>query len=293
MLASAYAQHDSATRSVLAGASSQVVAGLSAARDSAIRQVLAANYPGEDGVHVDIVDDDFPRFLSAYAGNPRMRPFIGELTSLYRFLDPRDHLRRSLLPVSSRCPSLRHELRRRGVTVLGEDGRWQAVDTQSYHSLRSNRWIGCYYREYAMGWGWVPPRDSVLIDMPHVDDAPTDFAEQDFWRWVREATSWDILGGNANPLANSWAHAQRRNWAGGGLVIFHDLSAPGARAATGFRVILKRPGRDGLSYRSQGSAETYFRRPHARNDHRKELPNAFHPYWQARLRATPVTGEHP
>lgn len=289
-LASAYAEHDRVSRAVLASAASRVVADLSPSRDQAMREVLRAHYPdGEFDMRV--TRDAMPAFLTAYAGNPRLRPFLAEVTALYQFLDPRDHTARSLFPVDPRCPTWRHELRRRGATALDEGGIWQSLDTQSYHAVRSNRWIGCYYREYAMGWGWVPPQQSAQADAPFVEEAPDNFADQDFWRWVREATHWDIVGGNANALANSWAYSSRRQWAGGGLPAFHDLTAPHSNPSSAFSVTLQRIGHGEIRYTSHSAAEAFFRRPAARDDGRRELPNLFHPYWQARLVRSPSSPE--
>ena len=292
-LASAYAEHDRISRSVLRAVSSAVAANLSTVRDRAMQEVLAANYPGESDFDLRVTEDAMPGFLVAYAGNPRLRPFLQEVTGLYRFLDPRDHTTRSLFPVDARCPSRRHELRRRGRTLLDEDGHWQSMDTQSYHAVRSNRWIGCYFREYPMGWGWVPPKESAPMDAPYVEDPPENFADQDFWRWVRESTSWDISSGNANALANSRAHAMRQQWSGGGLPSFYVLASPDGESSAYFQVSLKRDGRDGLVLTSHAAAETYFRRPQARSDGQRELPNAFHPYWQARLRAVDQAASRP
>jgi len=290
-LAAAYSQHDRLARSVLANVAIQVAAATPGAREAAIREVLKANFPQDEDFNLAFRDDNLPGFLTAYHGDPWLRPFATELHSLYEFLGPRDHTKRSLLPVSARCPTRRHELRRRGKTVLDDSGKWQAIDTQSYHALRSNRTIGCYFREYAMGWGWIPPMHSAAIEEPYVEDAPDTFAEQDFWRWVHEATSWDISGGNANALANSWARRSRQQWAGGGLHAFQDLASAKDQPSTKFQVVLKRVSRQGLSITSHAAAETYFRRPHSRADGRLEVANAFHPYWQARM-ASPVTLKH-
>lgn len=290
-LASAYAEHDRLARSVLAEAAGRVVADLARSRDEAMREVVAANYPGETSFDLEVIHDGSVGFLRSYAANPRLRPFLQELTGLYRFLDPRDQTARSLFPVDARCPARRHELRRRGRTMLDEAGQWQSMDTQAYHAVRSNRWIGCYFREYPMGWGWIPSRKYQAMEAPYVDDPPEDFSDQDFWRWVRESTNWDISGGNANPLANSWAHASRRQWAGGGLPVFHDLTTPAAAPAAGFSVSLKRTSAADITFTSITAAEAYFRRPHARADGRRELANVFHPYWQARLRQTDIKKE--
>ena len=291
-LAAAHAQHDRLARSVLANVAMQVATATPKAREAAVREVLAANFPQDEDFNLVFQEDDFPSFLSAYRGDSRLRPFATELTSLYPFLGPRDHTERSALPVSGRCPTRRHELRRRGRSLLDDSGKWQAIDTQSYHALRSNRTIGCYFREYAMGWGWIPPLDSASIDEPYVDDAPDDFSEQDFWRWVHQSTDWDLLGGNANPLANSWARTSRRQWAGGGLHTFHDLASAKDQHSTRFRVVLKRQSGHGPSVTSYAAAETYFRRPHERPDGRIELANLFHPYWQARM-SSPGRAEIP
>lgn len=292
-LASAYAEHDQLSRSVLASAAVRVASEFTLGRDQAMREVIAAGYMGDTNFELVVSDDASSTFLATYAANPRLRPFIHDVTGMYRFLDPRHHTARSRFPVDARCPTWRHELRRRGSTVLDEDGIWQAIDTQSYHAVRSNRWIGCYFREYVMGWGWVPPRASTLIDAPYVDDPPENFADQDFWRWVRESTSWDISGGNANPLANSWAYAERRQWSGGGLPAYQGLASPAETPVAHFSVTLRRPGREGITLTSHAAAETYFRRPEARGDRLRERANLFHPYWQARLRTPDRTGDSP
>ena len=282
VLASSYSQHDRLARSVLASLATQVAGQMTESRDNAIREVLSANYPDVTDFELSIIDDSLQGFLAEQPA-VAMRPFLGELAALYGFLEPRNHTARSLVPVSARCPTRRHELRRRGSTILDEAGVWQSIDSQSYHALRSNRRIGCYYREYPMGWGWIPPEASTPADVEYVDDAPENFSEQDFWRWVRDSTNWNISVSGNNPLANSWAHRDRQAWQGGGLPNFHDLAAGREQAAT-FSVSLRRRGKDGLTFHSHASAETYFRRPHPRIDGRKEAANTFHPYWQARLR---------
>ena len=123
----------------------------------------------------------------------------------FGFLDRRNETRRNPWPVSMYCPILRHELRRRGSTWLGPDGRWGALDTQSFHALRSNRWVGCYYREYAMGWGTAQGQKSrPPPDLDYVESPPEDFSAQDFWRWVELSTNWNIFDGATNPMANSY-----------------------------------------------------------------------------------------
>src|SRR5690606_20238246 len=130
----------------------------------------------------------FEQRLVLQSGQGDLRALVQQAADLYRFLDRRDHTERNHWAVDPRCPHLRHQLRRRGHTFLGPDGRWQSIDTESFHALRSNRWVGCYYREYPMGWGWIPGVHSQSFQQEHVADPPDAFSAQDFWRWVQEST---------------------------------------------------------------------------------------------------------
>jgi len=319
-LAAAYAAHDDVVQRVFGAVQHEIVAGLPDARLAAMQQVLARNYPewddrsraadasgiaeasgvsgtsgtsgtsggsvqGEAGGRFDISvrDDTWPGYLQRYAGHRGLHGFVQDVARLYSFLDPRDHTLQSPWIVDERCPWLRHELRRRGVTEIDAVGRWQSIDTESFHALRSNRWIGCYYREYPMGWGWVPSAPGQAPTSAYVEDPPEDFSAQDFWRWVSEATNWDIHAGDANPLANSRAVAGRQRWRGGGLPTYFDVAQPGGSGVFGFTVEFRHPGPEGLRLTSRSAAQTFFARPQPRTDGYDESPNLFQPYWQARL----------
>src|SRR5690606_37436303 len=147
-----------------------IVVGLPSARLSAMQVVLGQNYEPV-GFDLSITEDNWPGYVSRIAGQ-QLRGLVHEITGVYDFLDTRDHTASNPWVVDARCPGLRHELRRRGVTTLDPAGRWQSVDTQSFHALRSNRWIGCYYREYPMGWGWIPTAAGQALAAPHVSDPP-------------------------------------------------------------------------------------------------------------------------
>lgn len=287
-LAQAYADHDETVRSVLTTVQSSVASSLPQARAAAMRAVLARNYPDFPVGHdfdLTIDHDNWPGYVQRYSGRQRFRSFVEDIAQMYGFLSPRNHTASNPWSVDVRCPHLRHELRRRGRTELDASGRWQSIDTQSYHALRSNKWIGCYYREYSMGWGWIPSATRPVMTDSHVDEAPADFSAQDFWRWVKEATDWDIVSGSDNPLANSRAVANRQRWQGGGLPDYIDISRQGGDAALSFGVTLRHPGPQGLTITTQSASETFFDRPHARPDGKREHANLFHPYWQARLAA--------
>lgn len=289
-LGAAYASHDRVVEQILSVLQQRVVASVPEARYQAMQAVLAHNLgvptDSAESAHgpdfnLTLHDDEWPGFVQRHTGQS-LRPFLLQSAQLFQFLAPRNHTARNTWVVDGRCPSRRHELRRRGKTELDAAGRWQSIDTQSFHALRSNRWIGCYFREYAMGWGWIPSAAAQVLDEPHVDDPPPNFSSQDFWRWVRESTDWNIDSGRANALANSKASLQRQRWQGGGLRSYFDVYSD-AGDSTGFTARLIYPGPEGVLVTTQSAAETHFVRPVPRGDGRQESPNLFRPYWQARL----------
>ncbi|WP_313619394.1 pilus assembly protein TadG-related protein [Achromobacter sp.] len=322
-LARAFDQHDRVVRRVLEVAAREVVADLQQSRDRIMRRVLAANYPAHAGVgdagaaassplSMQLLTDGWPGYTESSAATRKigLRPATEEAAGRYGFLDSRSQTRRNGWMVDPRCPLHRHELRRRGSTWLGPDGRWGAIDTQSYHALRSNRWVGCYYREYAMAWGTAQgEKSNAPADLEYVEEPPLDFSQEDFWRWVEQSTSWDIFAGATNPMANSYAMAAAQRWPGGGLPAYREIAmsraaaplrfslavslgsgvlkttdAGSAVAAPGGRFRYAGLGRSG-AVKVSSAAETYFSRPERRADGRGELATLFRPYWQARLSA--------
>jgi len=144
-LASAYANHDQLVHSVLARVQHDIVQTLPDARHAAMLQVLRQHYDGAPSA-LELEHDDWPGAVRLHSGRGQLAPFVREAAGLYSFLDARNHTARNPWSVQARCPTRRHELRRRGQTQLDEAGVWQSIDTQSFHALRSNRWIGCYFR---------------------------------------------------------------------------------------------------------------------------------------------------
>lgn len=317
-LGRAFAEHDRVVNDVLWRAQQAVAHSLAQTRSDAMRAVLEANYadaaPVTGGaVHLDAtpLSDELPGFLSVHQNEERtrLRDLVLQAGARYGFLDERHHTARNPWAVSGRCPHLRHELRRRGATVLEGFDTWRSSDTQSYHALRSNRWIGCYFREYPMGWGLAAAGSPVASTLEHVDNPPADFSAQDFWRWVAEHTDWNIFSGTQNPLANSHAVAGGVAWRGRGMPGYVDIAQDAAREGRALRFAIRvvrpqhsvaslghasrvavGPGLLNPAVRLPGeqiaaisAAETYFVRPVGRADGRTELASLFSPYWQARL----------
>ncbi|NGM87889.1 hypothetical protein G5B35_11290 [Parapusillimonas sp. SGNA-6] len=285
-LARAYASHDHVVHDVLASVQEAIVSTLPAVRLAAMQAVLARNYvdhPQAGAFQLSVDYDHWPGYVQRYSPQRDLHAFTAKVAQRYGFLADRNHTEVNAWLVDGQCPAARHQLRRRGTTEFDAYGRWQSTDTQSFHALRSNRWIGCYFREYAMGWGWIPSPLSPRLPGAHVDDPPADFSAQDFWRWVQESTDWDIFTGSDNPLANSRAAASRPQWAGRGLPAYFDTADDRNHEALGFGLTLQGPGPDGVTVSTHSAAQTFFVRPQPRRDARLERSNLFHPYWQARL----------
>lgn len=287
-LALAYAAHDQLVHQVLGVVQHEVVQTLQQARQAAMLQVLNQHYDNAQDLSLDVLHDNWPGHIQLYSGRSQLAPFVRQVAEQFPFVSPRNHTARNSWPVHARCPTKRHELRRRGQTQLDDSGVWQSIDTQSFHALRSNKWIGCYFREYAMGWGWIPTSREQSADGPHIENPPDDFSSQDFWRWVQEATNWNILSGTANPLANSRAVAARSSWQSAGLAPYFDIGGASAGPGLRFDVRLRRTGPEGIVITTHSTAETFFSRPRGRADGYVESANLFHPFWQARLSSSEV-----
>ncbi len=288
-LSDAYARHEALVHDVLTGVQDDVVGGLAQVRSEAVQEVLARNYPEHDTApfRVTFDDDALPGYVQALRGNSgsssSLRALVTQAVGFYRFLGNRDFTALNHWQVQPACPHLRHELRRRGATLLNSRGVWQSIDTQSFHALRFNRWVLCYYREYPMGWAWQAAGPSRFMSGTSVRSAVTSVSAQDFWRVARQTLAGGLLGQAGNPRANGRAVTQRRRWPAEGLPAYYDIRASRAAQALRFGLTLKRQGPDALDITTRSAAETFFDLPAPRRDGRTERPNLFSPYWQARL----------
>lgn len=272
-----FTEHDRLSNQLLARMSQRIKNTWEQNRFLTIQRVLAANYDGAMPLRWRIESTHKYDLQSIIKPARAYRTLMSDIQKAYGFLSKRDHTARSPFPISEMCPHLRHELRRRGETYLNARGQWQSVDTQSYHALRANRWIGCYYREYTMGWGWVTATKKPMPGIQYDENIPDSFSHQDFWRWVKTATSWGLITRN-NPFGNSRAYLGRLHWSGG-LNFYVDIV--GNRTPTLGFVLHATHTQQNIQLRS--AAETFFARPTPRRDGKREKPNLWHPYWQARL----------
>lgn len=159
---------------------------------------------------LSFVQDDWAEVLARFKASQGIQ-WLRRLQQHYTFLQKRQRTVDSAMPVSKRCPHLRHQLRRIGQTELNDQGQWSAYDSLSFHALRSNRWVGCYYREYAMGWAWQPTQ-GVAFTGPYSEEARDHFADINFWQWVDKQSGWGFLSEGVNPLANTYALRDRGQW---------------------------------------------------------------------------------
>jgi len=182
-------------------------------RAAVIDEVFSTNMALEKTLinyELSFVQDDWADVFTVFGATQGVS-WLRQLQAHYAFLQNRQHTVRSALPVSERCPHLRHQLRRIGRTELNERGQWSAYDSLSFHALRSNRWVGCYYREYAMGWAWQPTQ-GVALDEPYSAEVRDNFADINFWEWVDQQSGWGFLSEGVNPLANTYAMRDRVQW---------------------------------------------------------------------------------
>jgi len=191
----------------------QIESQIKALRNQIINEVFQMNIRNEHSMlsyEIEVQDDDWADLFTHFSVAQSVQ-WVKKLKHLYQFLQRRERTVKSAVPVSKRCPHLRHQLRRIGKTRLNAQGNWSVDDTLSFHALRSNRWIGCYYREYAMGWAWQPEQGGAL-DMPFSEDSRKNFSDLPFWRWVKKHSGWGYLSEGVNPLANTYAVNERKNW---------------------------------------------------------------------------------
>ena len=334
-LAQAFARHDEVIHQVLERVRHEQLKRLVAVRQHVLTDVLVKNVGASGsslkgtstealGLEANLVIDELPGFISRFSGSDaRWQALLKRASKKYGFLDDRNQTTRNLWAVNIKCPHKRHELRRKGSTRVSAKGEWSVQDNQSYHALRYNRWIGCYQREYPMGWALV---SNTIRQRPTQNDderlnaTPQNFSQQAFWRWVGEQAQggWNIFSGGDNHLARLWAKQAELRWATQGLPSYTALT-PKRGASLRLGLVVKQQSalvhagtpveerRFAATFsptateriqalHSRAAAETYFEAPSSRLLGSTAAPNLFQPFWKARLidySALPVQSKAP
>lgn len=262
-------------------------------REQAIHRMLIANvgHSGDAkkgdsleqlGLSVSIILDESKGFVVQQSANDALwRDFLTQVMSQHGFLSERRKTQRNVWLVNPRCPLKRHELRRRGRLQLGPDGQWLSDDSLSFHALRHNKLIGCYQREYPMGWAVLETNGTQHANQDQTAEIP-DLSKQAFWRWARmqRRGDWNIFNGRQNPLAQRYGQHARVEWASKGLGRYAQVAQGRERAPIRVALRVKQSIKSGQDIHSLATAQTYFDHPDIKKDRQANL---FEPYWRATL----------
>jgi hypothetical protein len=173
--------------------------------------------------------------------------------------------------------------------TLTRDGVWSSEENQSFHNVRFNRAIGCYYREYPMGWATVETRPNALSGLGSLDEPMQTFKDKSFWKWAGERawSGWNIFGGTRNPLAERWANQTPVVWRARQQARYTRLSSARPDASAQLVIEVVQRWIDYPTIRSLSAAEAYFLDPSTDKSGRAEAPSLFKPFWLARLIRVP------
>jgi hypothetical protein len=267
-------------------------------REQVIHRVLIANVGHSGGamsgdtlkqlgLSIALLIDDSPGLVIQRSANtPSWQNFLSNLLEQNDFLAERNRTVRNVWLVNPRCPFKRHELRRRGGLQIGADGQWRSEESLSFHALRYNKIVGCYHREYPMGWAALSTQNSRQIPIQADVELPN-FSRQVFWRWARSQR-------RGTSLTQLFGRSAETTWSSKGLGHYAALS-PG-RESKPIRIALEvsQRSKDHSVIRSVATAQTYFSQPvrtPSRHPYRAPqiIPSLFDPYWRAMLIPNLVT----
>ena len=288
----AFLRHERHVHQVIAQVRQLQIKDFERQREQAIHQVLIANVGQSGGalrgdtlkqlgLNVALTVDDSPGLVVQHSANtPIWRDFLSTLVEQYDFLSERKHTQRNAWIIHPRCPLKRHELRRSGHVRLGRDGQWRSKESLSFHALRYNKIVGCYHREYPMGWAALSTQGSQQslelegIELP-------DFSRQVFWRWAKTQR-------RGASLTQLFGRSAETKWASKGLGHYATLSK--GRDDHPVRIALKVSQRlDKHTVLSAvATAQAYFQNPtqipsRSLSRTQQMRPSLFDPYWRATL----------
>jgi len=293
----AYLRHERHVHQALDQVRQLQLIGAEQQREHAIHRMLISNVGqsgsalkghslAQLGLSVTLILDESKGLVEQYSGTDSVwRDFLTELVGQYGFLTERKRTYRKVWLVNPRCPFKRHELRRKGRLKLGSDGHWMSEESLSFHALRYNKIIGCYHREYPMGWASLNTHDKGvhLSGTQNVVTMP-DFSRQAFWRWSRAQSggAWNIFNGKSNPLAQRYAQGAAVKWSAKGLGRYTQLKNGRERKPVRIAINVFQKINSGTTIQSKATAQTYFLPPKSSHD-RVKTPSLFAPYWRATL----------
>lgn len=301
-LQNAFQRHDETVKQFIERARLDQIRHLEQMRQSSLETVLLKNIGQngssmkgstltELGVSIQTTTDDLGHRMKAFTTqNKDWQSILKKSFEPYKYLSERDFIHRSFWAINIRCPHKQNELRRRGSVTYNANGDWESNDSLSFHAVRFNKFIGCYHREYPMGWALIKTNNKKYNDTDASSHYPENFSNQSFWKWASSngITNWNIFSGSNNYLAKGWAYMDSIRWHSSGsrhfAALTGDISKPfkiGIEVQQRASALGIQHGIQGISIKS--TAETYYSRPHERFDRLEESPNLFHPYWQARL----------
>jgi hypothetical protein len=247
----------------------------------------------ELGVDYRLLLDETRGFVTSRpASDDEWYQMFQTVKNRYRFLDDRKSIVRSFNGINVRCPWRQHQLRRRTSLQLSNDGVWQSEETQSFHAVRFNRAIGCYYREYPMGWAKLETSADSASTSSALDEPMQSFAHKPFWRWVGERawTGWDLFGGSRNPLAARWASQAPVVWRSNPRARYARINPVNPKTSATLAIKVVQRWRDFPRLSSSAAAEAHFVNPTDGTRSRPQAPSLFLPFWQARLVRVPARG---
>ncbi len=264
-------------------------------REQAIHRVLIENVGKSGGamkgqtlkqlgLSVVLLLDESKGFIQQHSANDDVwRNFLTDLVGQYGFLSERNRTQRNVWLVNPRCPLKRHELRRRGRLQLGLDGHWLSEESLSYHALRYNKIIGCYHREYPMGWA-VLKTHSQRQSVGQVSSVVPNFSRQVFWRWslAQSGGRLNILRGNHNRLAQLYGQSAQIKWSSEGLGRYAQITKGRERFPVRIAVKSSQKVNASTEIHSVATAQAYYFSPKIEHD-RSGHPSLFEPYWRATL----------
>lgn len=238
------------------------------------------------GMRYRILHSDMERFLVINrTSDDNWFNMLQEIRARFKYFDDRRIVVRSFNGINLRCPWMQHQLRRRGSLEISRFGDWRSEENLSFHNLRFNRYIGCYFREYPMGWAKIQLSESGPTTTELHDRPLQTFKSKPFWKWAGERawTGWNLFGGTRNPLAERWADQNSLKWRTRGQATYANLN-PDFRGDTArIAIEVEQRWRTYPRLRSTAAAEAYFLFPERRHAGHSEQPSLFKPFWLARL----------